>query len=351
MGLCASSEKHTEMFTDEEMYGELVDFGMSFSCVQKLYDTFSDACTEDQVKEGLVDKDTLYSFLKIGSNGFTSKLFTLLDTDERGVIDFSEFCVLSYLLCFENFEQLVIIVFDLYGMKGSGYMSVTDVRHLLLVGEHEGCYDTATTKKIITILVKELSNKNHNSAAVLEERFDDLEMNLHDFHEFVGTHRIIMEPIIKCQEIARHRVHGVHFWQQVEERQRVMELHEQALANIEKFLLNHTRGTKAKTEKIAQGSPAVVPEKDKEKSASPQKEHKKEHTTEHSHAKPNSSNSSSATANHKPHYRDAQAQGGANAKKHGVDGGAAGGEHHPHKQHSHHAGGHGHGSHGHHTKK
>ena len=71
------------MFSDLAMYDELKDFGFEYQCVQKLYDTFADACSEDQGKTGIIDRDSLFAHLKIEHNEFTKRLFTFLDTDDR----------------------------------------------------------------------------------------------------------------------------------------------------------------------------------------------------------------------------------------------------------------------------
>lgn len=75
--------------------------------------------------------------------------------------------MLAYCLCFGNFEQLVLIMFEMYETS-SGYLTIAGMRKLLLVGEEEGCYDTSTTQKIVATMAKALKDKPHNSAAVLE---------------------------------------------------------------------------------------------------------------------------------------------------------------------------------------
>lgn len=149
----------------------------------------------DRDGKGYVPINMLLEKLKLKSSLFTTRLFSMLDPGETGLINFSEFLLILWNFLTVDPLSLGYILFDIYDVDGSKTFEFEEV--LLCVKELFGDKPNPHAKKIMEQL-DEL-----NFLAVTNELFDGMCRNFRDF----------LIPVREEQSMLRKHFFGVKFWE------------------------------------------------------------------------------------------------------------------------------------------
>jgi Ca2+-binding EF-hand superfamily protein len=149
----------------------------------------------DKNGKGYVPIDMLLEKLKLKPSLFTTRLFAMLDPNEGGLINFSEFLLILWNFLTVDPLSLGYILFDIYDVDMSGTFEFEEV--LLCVEELFGDKPNEHAKKIMEQL-DEL-----NFLAVTNELFNGM----------CKHYRDILNPVRKEQLMLRKHFFGVKYWE------------------------------------------------------------------------------------------------------------------------------------------
>lgn len=149
----------------------------------------------DKNGKGYVQIEMLLEKLKLKPSLFTTRLFGMLDPNEGGLINFSEFLLILWNFLTVDPLSLGYILFDIYDVDLSGTFEFEEV--VLCVEELFGDKPNEHAQKIMTQL-DEL-----NFLAVTNELF----------HGMCRNYRDILIPVRKEQLMLRKHFFGVKYWE------------------------------------------------------------------------------------------------------------------------------------------
>lgn len=149
----------------------------------------------DKNGKGYVPIDMILEKLKLKPSLFTTRLFGMLDPNEGGLINFSEFLLILWNFLTVDPLSLGYILFDIYDVDLSGTFEFEEV--VLCVEELFGDKPNAHAKKIMGQL------DDLNFLAVTNELFNGMCRNYRD----------ILIPVKKEQLMLRKHFFGVKYWE------------------------------------------------------------------------------------------------------------------------------------------
>lgn len=168
---------------------------MSSSDVKELYRIYH--CMDvDEVDKANIRE--LFAWLA-SKTPFMEKVYSLLDTEKTGQVDFGYFVVLLWNFCALNKNDLISFVFDLYDDSNCGALFVRDLQKML--------NDVYGSHKDVNRNAMKLSEK----LSMVREICFDLPM----FRSFVQSHGALLYPVFMTHKRLRSTIIGNRFWQRM----------------------------------------------------------------------------------------------------------------------------------------
>lgn len=193
---CTPSMTAAEFGLDEFQFKKLVtleeEFKIEQPTIRKFYTIF---CKIDNDKSGAVSIGEFMAHFDVHPTDFGTRVFSVMDVDLSGQLDFIEFIgsVMNY--CSYDSRQLLKYAFDLFDGDDSGILDMGEVNKLV-----EYVYGDRMDSKVRTIV----SGLDKNKDGTIS------------FKEFVTYNKnfpIMLFPAFRMQEQIRGRVLGHSFWE------------------------------------------------------------------------------------------------------------------------------------------
>lgn len=146
-----------------------------------------------------IETSEFLTFLNIGESQFAHKVFSCMDFDGSGFLNFFEFAVATWNYCSLSKDALHQFAFDLYDRDGSGDISKAEMFDLC-----KEVFGTAwETSKSTKHLAKNIFSYSSDSECISFE----------DFREVARNHQTLLFPAFKLQSLLRKRVIGETYWE------------------------------------------------------------------------------------------------------------------------------------------
>jgi len=132
---------------DEDLAPVCKRLNLSVKDAMFLYEKFKEI---DFDMSGVVDLDEFFEHLCEEKTPFATQLFTLIDENASGEIDFNEFLVGLWNICTFDEESMLRFAFDLVDADGSGFVDADEMEGMIK-GVHGSKYDKKLflhTKKV-----------------------------------------------------------------------------------------------------------------------------------------------------------------------------------------------------------
>lgn len=158
----------------------------------------------DSDNSGEVSMTELLNFLELPRTPFTKTVFTIMDEDKSGQIDFREFVVASWNYCTLSKGALVMFAFDLYDRDHSGVMDRSEVQ-CLLKDVYGKDFAHALQAQYILKRLQALSDAENQT---------DIGMYIDHaaFFEFCQHYPGLLYPAFNLQHQIRTKILGERFW-------------------------------------------------------------------------------------------------------------------------------------------
>lgn len=194
---CASAKIKKERYNvDDEQCSKLVammrKFNLSRSTLDKLYKVFS---AIDNDGSSTVHTGEFCAFFDIEHTKFVSRVFSVMDEDSNGTLDFFEFVAATYNYCTYDWKSLVQYAFELFDHDGSGMLEVAEVEQLVAY---------VYGKKIDGKVKQVLSGIDKNKSGTV---------SFTEFAEYNRNFPILLFPAFQVQESVRRKVLGTSYWE------------------------------------------------------------------------------------------------------------------------------------------
>jgi len=189
-GLCGP-----ELEMDEDLAPVCKRLNLSVKDAMFLYEKFKEI---DFDMSGVVDLDEFFEHLCEEKTPFATQLFTLIDENASGEIDFNEFLVGLWNICTFDEESMLRFAFDLVDADGSGFVDADEMEGMIK-GVHGSKYD----KKLFLHTKKVLKQYDANGD------------NQFSFDEFKKCHKklpLLFMPAFSLMNKMQTEFYGHDFW-------------------------------------------------------------------------------------------------------------------------------------------
>ena len=166
--------------------------GLSKREIRKFFKVF---CEIDVDLSGQISMLEFLNYFKMDNTEFNRRTFLVMDTDKSGKIDLAEFIAAIYNFCTYTHRGLVKYAFELFDEDKSGSLEVFEVIEMV-----KFIYGKPLDNQITKIL----ENIDKDGSGTI---------SLNEFGASNKKHPILLFPAFHVQEIMRHRVFGVKFWE------------------------------------------------------------------------------------------------------------------------------------------
>ena len=146
---------------------------------------------------GIMNQTEWLMYLDIEKTEFNEKIFSIVDFDESGEMDFREFVMCCWNYASAKPVDLVNFAFFMYSMDGAllkGHEVLVMLRHVF--GE--------------TIEINKQSRKMRDELMFMCEEYNGIDLS--QFGTYVKKHMMLLEPCFQFQRLLRSRVIGHRFW-------------------------------------------------------------------------------------------------------------------------------------------
>mmetsp|Transcript_6926 Transcript_6926/g.9287 ORF Transcript_6926/g.9287 Transcript_6926/m.9287 type:complete len:267 (+) Transcript_6926:63-863(+) len=171
--------------------------GINDDVVNKIFCIFRQ-CDED--KTSLLSLREFCMSFGIPKTDFTSHVFSIMDEDSNGKLDFTEFAVSIWNYCTYNMSALVRFAFRLFDSDDSGFLDFSEVEDLVKI-----------------VYGSSLDNRVERLLQTLDINGDGI-VTLEEFLVINRQFPLLLFPAFKMQNILRTKVLGEKFWMREEQR-------------------------------------------------------------------------------------------------------------------------------------
>lgn len=168
---------------------------MSLEEAERLLEKFQDI---DRDSSGCISTDEFFAFISMEATPFARKLFSLIDQNDSGEIDFNEFLVGLWNVCTFDDESLLRFAFNMIDKDSSGYVDKDEVEQCVK-DVHGSRYDRRLTAHIKKTLKKYDKNKDGQFS----------------FDEFKSCHKelpLLFMPAFSMKNVMMEEFYGEKFW-------------------------------------------------------------------------------------------------------------------------------------------
>lgn len=168
--------------------------------VEKLYEVYTKI---DQDGSGSISLWEMLEHLQLQRNKFTKRVFSIMDEDNSGEIDFREFVIALWNYCTLGKAALILFAFDLYDNDNSGKIDIDEIK-LMLREVYGKDVDNSQQAQMVMGKIQKYS----------ESKAEE-EINKEEFSDFVRRNPALLYPAFQLQMTLQKKTMGLAFWEQL----------------------------------------------------------------------------------------------------------------------------------------
>jgi len=180
---------------DEDLAPVCQRLNLSVYQAMQMYEKFKEI---DQDMSGVIDLEEFFEHLSEEKTPFATQLFTLIDENASGELDFNEFLVGLWNICTFEEESLLRFAFDLVDTDGSGYVDGDEMEGMI-----KNLHGTKYNKNLFIHTKKVLKQYDTNGD------------NQFSFDEFKKCHKklpLLFMPAFGLMRKLQDEFYGHDFW-------------------------------------------------------------------------------------------------------------------------------------------
>lgn len=166
---------------------------LSDTTIQRFYNKFNDI---DADGSGEVTLEEFYGFFAIDRSPFGDRVFTMLDLDKSGSIDFREFVCCMWNFCTYEVDTFIEFAFRMYDLDGSGQLEMEELRDLV-----EEVYGDMMANNVRVTRILDVIDADGDGVISFSE-----------FLDFNRRYPALLFPAYAMQNELRRRCFGESFW-------------------------------------------------------------------------------------------------------------------------------------------
>ncbi len=180
---------------DDSALADFVRVGLAREAVDKLYGIW---CRMDTARTGNVDLEQFYRHFRLDRSPFSDRVFSVLDSDGSGSIDFREFVLSLWNFCSMDGRALMRFAFLLFDPNGTGRVATDELRNLIKEVYGAGF------------------DRNEKVKVVIREAVQSADgfVNFDEFRELNKRFPNLLFPAFSMQQALREAALGNSFWEQ-----------------------------------------------------------------------------------------------------------------------------------------
>jgi Ca2+-binding EF-hand superfamily protein len=180
---------------DEEALGDFLRVGLPRDAVDKLFGIWA---RMDTARTGHVDLEQFYRHFRLDRSPFSDRVFSVLDADGSGSIDFREFVLSLWNFCSMDGRALMRFAFLLFDPNATGRVPTEDLRSLIREVYGAGFERNAKVQTVIREAVQSA----------------DGHVNFDEFKELNKRFPNLLFPAFTMQQALREAAIGPSFWEE-----------------------------------------------------------------------------------------------------------------------------------------
>jgi Ca2+-binding EF-hand superfamily protein len=155
-------------------------------------------CKIDKSTRGQISLDDFHSFYQLDETPFSRKVFSMMDTDDSGMISFHEFVLSIWSYLSLDLDSLAKFSFRLYDNDNSNYMEMNEVNAMItcVYGSNSTRENSERIKKLLEKMEMSFENR----------------ITLDQFVVFSKQYPLLLYPAFMMQSILRRGIFGEAYW-------------------------------------------------------------------------------------------------------------------------------------------
>eukprot|EP01032_Pedospumella_encystans_P014747 gene14747-16912_t len=177
----------------------------------------------DDEKQGSVSINKVLDFLFVGKTRFNKRLFSTLDKDRTGTVDFYSFIVSLWKFLPLESTSINDLVFEMYDTDADGRISLDQIDKMFkdMFGEKG---------------MEQEMNKNSHVGLVDKANYEGF-VNIKGFQAFCKTRQMFLSPVFNVQKCLQQATLGVTGWENIAKRS--IEVHVGRCLTVRELLALH----------------------------------------------------------------------------------------------------------------
>lgn len=169
------------------------------SVVDQFFDKYNEM---DADGTGHVDVEKFNQYFKMDRTPFSDRVFTIVDENKNGEIDFREFVLACWNYCSLDARALARFTFNLYDISNKRVLTSDEIRQM--VAEVYG--DQYESQTHLRKIIKDAVDVKGSFASTPGQ------LTLSEFEGFSKKHAMLLFPAFKMQQQMRAKVLGENYW-------------------------------------------------------------------------------------------------------------------------------------------